>query len=53
MAIKAVEMVRKIREKQYMETKGMSPEEEIKYINKKAAELRKRLKKKHPVSASR
>jgi hypothetical protein len=54
MEIKAVEMVRKIRDKHYQETKGMTLSEQIKYINKKAAEFRKRLKKKkHPIATSK
>lgn len=45
MALKAVEMVRKIRDKQYEETKNLSIEEQISYIKKKATEFQKRVKK--------
>src|SRR3990172_3330881 len=41
---KAVEMVRKIRDKQFEETKGLSVEEQIEFIRKKSEELQKRFK---------
>jgi deoxyadenosine/deoxycytidine kinase len=44
MAVKAVEMVRKIRDKHYEETKEFSVEEQIKFVKKKSGELQKRLK---------
>jgi hypothetical protein len=44
MAVKAVEMVRKIRDKHYEETKGLSVEEQIKFVKEKSGELQKRLK---------
>lgn len=44
MALKAVEMVRKIRDKQYEETKNLSIEDQISYIKKKATEFQKRVK---------
>jgi len=44
MAVKAVEMVRKIRDKQFEETKGLSVEEQIEFIRKKSEELQKRFK---------
>ncbi len=44
MAVKTVEMVRKIRDKHYEETKGLSVEEQIKFVKKKSGELQKRLK---------
>ena len=44
MAVKAVEMVRKIRDKQFEETKGLSVEEQIEFIRKKSEELQKGLK---------
>lgn len=44
MVVKAVEMVRKIRDKHYEETKGLSEEEQIKFFKKKSEELQKRLK---------
>jgi len=45
MAIKSVDMVRKIRDKHYEETKGLSAEEQIKFIKTKSKDLQKRLKK--------
>jgi len=44
MAVKSVEMVRKIRDKHYEETKGLSVEEQIEFIRKKSKDLQKRLK---------
>jgi len=44
MAEKAVEMVRKIRDKHFDETKELSVEEQIKFIKKKSGELKKRLR---------
>ena len=44
MVLKAVEMVRKIRDKQYEETKNLSIEDQISYIKKKATEFRKKVK---------
>ena len=44
MAMKAVEMVRKIRDKQFEETKELSVEEQIEFIRKKSEELQKRFK---------
>lgn len=37
--IDAVELVRKIRDRQYEETKNMNPKERLEYIRKKAKEL--------------
>lgn len=45
MAVKAVEMVRKIRDKHYEKTKGLSVMEQIKFIKGKSKDLQKRLKK--------
>jgi len=45
MAVKAVEMVRKIRDKHYEDTKGLSLSEQIKYVKDKSKRLRKGLKK--------
>lgn len=45
MAVKAVEMVHKIRDKHYEEMKGLSVEEEIQYIKEKFRKLREQLKK--------
>lgn len=44
MAVKAVEMVRKIRDKHYEEIKNLSVEDQIKFIKQKSKELQKRLK---------
>jgi hypothetical protein len=45
MAIKAVEMVRRIRDQHYEQTKGLSIEEQIKFIRNKSKNLQKNLKK--------
>ena len=39
MAVKAIEMVRKIRDKHYEETKKLSEEEQIKFVKDKARKL--------------
>ena len=39
--INVVELVRKIRDKQYEETKSMNPKERLEYIRNKANELEK------------
>ncbi|KAF5415305.1 MAG: hypothetical protein C5S48_06285 [Candidatus Methanogaster sp.] len=39
MSVKTVEMVRKIRDNQYEETKGLAVKVQIQYIRKKAEEL--------------
>lgn len=44
MAVKSVDMVRKIRDKHYEETKGLSVTEQIKFIKGKSKDLQKRLK---------
>lgn len=44
MAVKTVEMVRKIRNKHYEETKGLSVKEQIKFIREKSNKLQKKLK---------
>ena len=44
MSVKAVDIVRKIRDEHYKVTKGLSAEEQIKFINKKSEELQKSLK---------
>ena len=41
MAVKAVEMVRKIRDRHYEETKNLSIEEQIKFIKEKSIQLQK------------
>lgn len=45
MVVKAVEMVRKIRDKHYDETKDLSVDEQIKIIKANSEELQKTLKK--------
>lgn len=45
MTVKAVEMVRKIRDKQYEETKGLSVDEQIEFVKRKSEGLKKELKK--------
>lgn len=44
MAVKAVKMVRKIRDKHCEETDGLSVSEQIKYVKRKSEELQKKLK---------
>ncbi len=44
MDVKAVEMVRKIRNKHYDRTGDLSVEEQIKIVKKKSEELKKNLK---------
>lgn len=44
MAVKAVELIRKIRDQHYKETKELSVQEQIKFIRKKSWELQKKLK---------
>lgn len=45
MAVKAVELVRKIRDKHYEDTKGLSVAEQIQFVKKKSKKLKERLKK--------
>ncbi len=47
MTLKAVDMVRKIRDQQYDDMKSMSRDEQIKYIQRKAAEGRKKVRQAH------
>jgi hypothetical protein len=51
MAVKSVEMVRKIRDKHYEETKGLSVEEQIKFIKNKSKDLQRKLKKRQVSTA--
>ena len=44
MAVKAVEMVRKIRDKHFAKTKDISVEDQIKFIEEKSRKLQKRLR---------
>ncbi|MDO8141479.1 MAG: hypothetical protein Q6358_08275 [Candidatus Brocadiales bacterium] len=46
MVVKAVEMVRKIRDKHYKETKDLSVDEQIKIIKKKIRRITKNTQKK-------
>ncbi|MBF0518412.1 MAG: hypothetical protein HQK92_01665 [Nitrospirae bacterium] len=43
MAVKAVEMVRNIRDKHFEETKGLSVEKQIHFIREKSKKLQKNL----------
>jgi len=52
MAVKAIEMVRKIRDKHYEETKNLSVEEQIKFVRDKAKRLQERLVEKQPSPVS-
>jgi hypothetical protein len=45
MAVKAVEMVRKIRDTHYADTKGLSLPEQVKFIKEKSKRLRREPKK--------
>ncbi|MBS3918239.1 MAG: hypothetical protein KG012_05070 [Deltaproteobacteria bacterium] len=49
MAVKAIEMVRKIRDKHYEETKNLSVEEQIKFVRDKAKRLQEKLVEKQPL----
>lgn len=44
MTVKSVDMIRKIRDKHYEETKGLSVEEQIRFIKAKSKDLQKKLK---------
>jgi len=44
MVVKAIDLVRKIRDKHYEETKDFSEEEQIKFVKDKSKKLQKRLK---------
>jgi len=44
MAVKAVAMVRKIRDKHYEQTKDLSVEDQIKFIRDKSRKLQEKLK---------
>ena len=43
MSVKAIEMVRKIRDKHYEETKNLSPKEQIRYVKEKSKRLSEEL----------
>jgi hypothetical protein len=44
MPVKAVEMVRKIRDQHYEETKGLSVAEQIRFVKRKSEKLQRKLK---------
>lgn len=48
MEVKAIELVRKIRDKHFEETKNLSVEEQIKFVRDKAKRLQERLVEKKP-----
>ena len=48
MAVKAVEMVRKIRDKHFEETKDLSVEKQIEFVRDKAKRLQRTLVEKQP-----
>jgi len=48
MAVKAVAMVRKIRDKHYEQTKTLSVKEQIKFIRDKSRKLQEKLKVQRP-----
>jgi hypothetical protein len=52
MAVKTVEMVRKIRDKRYEETKDLPVEEQIKAVKRKSEKLREELKSLHRPASS-
>jgi hypothetical protein len=53
MVVKAVEMVRKIRDKHYEQTKSLSVKEQIEFIKKKSEKLQKKLKSGHSSTAAK
>jgi hypothetical protein len=48
MGVKAVEMVRKIRDKNFEETKRLSIDKQVDFVKRKAGELQKKLRIEHP-----
>lgn len=42
--VKAVDMVRKIRDRHYEQTKGLSVKEQIEFVKKKSEKLQKKIK---------
>jgi hypothetical protein len=42
--VKAVDMVRKIRDRHYEQTKGLSVKEQIEFVKKKSEKLKKKIK---------
>jgi len=50
MAVKAIEIIRKIRNRHYKETKNLSAEKLIKFVRNKSAELQKKIKKSELIS---
>lgn len=53
MSVKTVEMVRKIRDKHYSETKNLSMEKQVDFVKKKAVQLQKKLRGRRSTVASR
>jgi hypothetical protein len=53
MAVKAIEMVRKIRDKHYEETKELLAEEQIKFVKDKARRLQETLVKRQKSTVGR
>lgn len=51
MAVKAVAMVRKIRDKHYEQTKTLSVEDQIKFIRDKSLKLQEKLKSKRVLTS--
>lgn len=52
MPVKAVEMVRKIRDRHYEETKDLSVAEQIKFVRRKAEKLQRKLKPKRSTTST-
>jgi hypothetical protein len=48
MSVKTIKMVRKIRDKHFKETRGLSLHEQIRFIREKSDALRKAIKKNEP-----
>lgn len=53
MAFKAVEMVRRIRNRHFEQTKGLTPQQQIRFIKKKAERLQRSLKDRERTCAPR
>jgi len=53
MAVKAVEMIRKIRDRHYEQTKGLSVNEQIEFVKKQAEKLHKKLKRSQRLTADK
>lgn len=53
MVVKTVEMVRKIRDRHYEQTKGFSVKEQIEFVKKRAEKLHKNLKRSQCLTADK